>query len=70
MSNVTELGYVGFGVSNLKAWKKYATEVMGVEWFEEGGTAYLRNDLWHHRIALHQDASDDLLYIGWRVSDA
>ena len=70
MSNVTELGYVGFGVSNINAWKKYATEVMGVEWFEEAGTTYLRNDLWHHRIALHQDASDDLLYIGWRVADA
>jgi len=70
MSNVTELGYVGFGISNLKDWKQYATEVMGVEWFEEDDTAYLRLDLWHHRIALHQDASDDLLYVGWRVADA
>ena len=70
MSNVTELGYLGFGVSNLTKWKEYATEVIGAEWFEEGDVAYLRFDLWHHRIILHQDACDDLLYVGWRVSDA
>ena len=70
MSNVTELGYLGFGVSDLEKWKEYATEVVGAEWFEEGDTAYLRFDLWHHRIALHQDGSDDIAYVGWRVSDA
>ena len=70
MSCITELGYLGFGISSLKEWKEYATEVMGAEWLEEGGTAYLRLDLWHHRIALHKDALDDLLYVGWRVSDA
>ena len=70
MSNVTELGYVGFGVSNLENWKQYATDVIGAEWFEDDDAAYLRFDLWHHRIALHQDGSDDLLYVGWRVADA
>lgn len=70
MSNVTELGYVGFGVSDLAKWKEYATEVIGAQWEAQGDTAFLRLDLWHHRIALHQDASDDLLYLGWRVSDA
>ena len=69
MSNVTELGYVGYGVSDLKKWKEYATEVIGAQWQEEGDTAWLRLDLWHHRIALHKDASDDLLYLGWRVAD-
>lgn len=70
MSKVTELGYIGFGVSHLAKWKEYATEVIGAQWEEEGDIAYLRLDLWHHRIALHPDPSDDLLYIGWRVSDA
>src|SRR5438128_427343 len=69
MSNVTELGYVGFGISDLKKWKEYATEVIGAQWEEEGDIAYLRLDLWHHRITLHKDASDDLLYLGWRVAD-
>ena len=70
MSYVTELGYLGYGVSSLQQWKKYAREVIGAEWQEEYGVAYLRFDLWHHRIALHDDPVDDLLYVGWRVSDA
>lgn len=70
MSQVTELGYLGFGVSSLKNWERYATGIIGAEWSAEKNTAYLRLDLWHHRIALHQDAADDLLYVGWRVSDA
>jgi 2,3-dihydroxyethylbenzene 1,2-dioxygenase len=70
MSQVTELGYLGFGVSNLARWKEYATEVIGAEWIEQQGVGYMRVDLWHHRIALHADASDDLLYMGWRVHDA
>ena len=70
MSIVSELGYLGFGVSDLARWKDYATGVIGAEWIEEAEVAYLRVDLWHHRIALHRDASDDLLYMGWRVSDA
>jgi 2,3-dihydroxybiphenyl 1,2-dioxygenase len=69
MSQVTELGYVGFGISDPGKWKEYATGVIGAEWHEAGDVAYLRLDLWHHRIALHRDASDDLLYVGWRVSD-
>ena len=69
MSSVTELGYVGFGVSDLAKWKEYATEVVGAQWEHEGDTAYMRLDLWHHRIALHKDDSDDLMYLGWRVTD-
>ena len=66
---ITELGYLGIGVSSLSQWKAFAAEVLGAEWLEDGATAFLRLDLWHHRIALHEDGSDDLAYIGWRVAD-
>ena len=29
MSNVTELGYLGFRVSDGEAWRRFATEVVG-----------------------------------------
>ena len=69
MTRVTELGYMGISVSNADAWKTYATEVVGMEWVDEGekNTFYLRMDNWHHRIAIHVDGGDDLAYLGWRV---
>lgn len=67
---VTELGYLGLSVSNAEAWKKYATEVVGMEWVDEGekDRFYLRMDLWHHRFVAHVGTADDLEYIGWRVA--
>ncbi len=72
MVRVTELGYVGLQVSDMQAWRKYATECVGFEWLDEGegDRAYLRMDTWHHRFTLHQDKGDDLAYLGWRVPDA
>lgn len=71
MESVTELGYVGISVSDANAWKKYATEIMGLEVLDEGedDRYYLRMDYWHHRIVVHVDGNDDLEYIGWRVAD-
>ena len=67
---VTELGYIGVGVSDLAAWKKFAREIVGLEVVEEGASdsCFLRMDYWHHRIALHQDGTDDLAYLGFRVA--
>lgn len=72
MVQVTELGYIGFGVKDLEAWKKFAADVLGMEVIDEGESdrCYLRMDYWHHRIALHCDPSDDLLYLGFRVAGA
>lgn len=70
-SDVTELGYVGIGVSDLAAWRLYATEVVGME--ARGGTHegfQLRLDTWHHRIDVQKDGTDDVRYLGWRVADA
>lgn len=69
MVQVTELGYIGFGVKDLEAWKKFAADVVGMEIIDDGesGRCYLRMDYWHHRIALHSDPTDDLMYLGFRV---
>lgn len=70
MSKVTELGYLGFSVSNVEAWRDYAAAIVGMEVVDEGegDRVYLRMDSWHHRITLHADGGDDLAYIGWRVA--
>ena len=72
MVQVTELGYMGIGVKSLEEWKKFATELVGLEWADDGerGRAYLRMDFWHHRLVVQEDPSDDLLYLGFRVAGA
>lgn len=72
MVRVTELGYMGLQVSDPEAWRRYATECVGLEWLDEGegDRHYLRMDSWHHRIVLHAGPQDDLAYLGWRVPDA
>lgn len=66
---VTELGYIGLGVSDGEAWKDYASQVIGLQVVDEGegDRFYLRMDHWHHRIVVHVNGSDDLEYLGWRV---
>ena len=70
MSEVTELGYLRIGVSDLAIWRKFATEVIGLQVRDdtETGRLYLRSDTWHHRIILEEDGSDDLLAAGLRVA--
>ncbi|MGB6554289.1 MAG: VOC family protein [Candidatus Binataceae bacterium] len=70
MIQVTELGYIGFGVKDLNEWKQFAVNVLGMEVIDDGESdrCYLRMDYWHHRIALHADPSDDLMYLGFRVA--
>ncbi|HXX48895.1 MAG TPA: VOC family protein [Myxococcota bacterium] len=67
---VTELGYMGLGVSDLDAWKAFARDILGLEVVDEGerDRCYLRMDYWHHRLVLQRDASDDLAYLGFRVA--
>jgi 2,3-dihydroxybiphenyl 1,2-dioxygenase len=70
-TSVSELGYVGLGVSNLSAWRAFACDIMGLEWHEDvnsDGRAYLRMDYWHHRFVLHPDDRDDLQYVGFRAA--
>lgn len=70
MATVTELGYLGITVSDGDAWRRYATEVVGMELVDEGeaNRFYLRMDHWHHRICVTVDGTDELDYVGWRVA--
>ena len=69
MTAVTELGYVRFGVSDLAAWRDYATGVLGLEANGNGeAPMYLRSDAWHHRLVLEPDDRDDILGAGLRVA--
>ena len=69
MIQVTELGYMGLGVSNLAAWKSYAADMLGLEVVDGGPQrAWLRMDYHHHRLFLDEDGSDDLTVLGLRVA--
>jgi 2,3-dihydroxyethylbenzene 1,2-dioxygenase len=66
--SVTELGYVGFEVSELGAWHAFSTQILGMECIAEAAGARLRMDYWHQRIVLHEGAADDLRYAGFRLA--
>ncbi len=72
MVQVTELGYIGLGVSDVAGWTKFAREILGLEVRDEGegDRVYLRMDYWHHRIVLHANGDDDIAYLGLRVAGA
>jgi 2,3-dihydroxybiphenyl 1,2-dioxygenase len=66
---VQRLGYVGLGVSDIEAWERFATEILGfvTSGRADDGTLYLRQDSYHHRFALHPTAEDDIVYVGWEA---
>lgn len=70
-SRVTQLGYVGIEVSDVRGWEQFATDVLGLasNGADPDGTLFLRMDENHHRFALHQGKRDDLAYAGWEAQD-
>jgi len=72
MASVSELGYLGVGVSDVKAWHGLATDVLGMQVVpgDDRATSYLRLDDYHHRVELRAKGSDDLEFAGWEVPDA
>ena len=68
MAKVTSLGYLGIGVSDLDAWKAYATGVLGIEAIEQGSRLDLRYDEQIWRLSLAASGEDDLTFIGLEVS--
>ena len=72
MGLIRALGYLGFGVSDATAWKRFATGVLGVQVSEElaDGTVVLRHDSYKRRVFLHPGKGDDILYAGWETTDA
>jgi len=71
-SRVTQLGYLGMEVSDMAAWTPFASEVLGLQPNGSGadGALLLKMDEYHHRVALHPGARDDIAYAGWETPDA
>ena len=71
MASVTQLGYLGLGVSDVDEWERFATQTLGLEanGRDEDGSLFLRMDEYHHRFILHPAGGDDVAYVGWQVTD-
>ena len=71
MASVTQLGYLGIGVSDLARWEHFATNVLGLEvnGADADGSMFLRMDEYHHRFILQPGGADDLAFVGWEVRD-
>jgi 2,3-dihydroxybiphenyl 1,2-dioxygenase len=71
MAAVSRLGYLGFEVSDLAAWERFAVDVLGLvvsERRSDGGLAFRLDDQ-AQRIMLHPGPRDDLVYAGFEVDD-
>jgi 2,3-dihydroxybiphenyl 1,2-dioxygenase len=71
MAGVSQLGYLGLGISNAKAWHDLVASIIGMQVVpgDDKATSYLRMDEYHHRVELHSNGSDDLEFVGWEVPD-
>ena len=71
MASVSQLGYVGVGTSDTKAWQNLATNILGMEVVPGGdrATSYLRMDEYHHRFGRRSGDRDDIEFAGWEVAD-
>ncbi len=71
MVSVSQLGYVGVGISDAKAWHDLATNILGMQVIlGDDTTSYLRMDEYHHRLELRSNGSDELEFVGWEVPDS
>ena len=70
MTSITQLGYLGIGVSDINAWEEFATQTLGLQVSnkEDDGTLLLRLDDYHHRFLIHPTGEDDVAYLGWEVT--
>jgi len=67
-----KLGYLVFEVSDLGAWEKFATEILGLTVARrlDDGSLALRMDDHEQRILLTPGPADDLATLGWEVASA
>jgi 2,3-dihydroxybiphenyl 1,2-dioxygenase len=70
MSTGPRLGYLGFEVRDVAAWKSFATSVLGLELASETTGLSLRMDDWAQRFFVIPGDADDLCAMGWEVDDA
>lgn len=69
---VTQLGYLGIGVSDIAAWRDFGCDVLGLQESGRGAndSLFFRIDGYHHRFEMIPSGEDDLLFAGWEVKDA
>lgn len=64
-----QLSYIGLGVADLDAWRGFAVDTLGLMSEDATETMFLRLDSQAYRIALHETAEDDILYVGIEYND-
>jgi 2,3-dihydroxybiphenyl 1,2-dioxygenase len=71
MTAISRLGYLGFEVSNVPAWERFAADVLGLAIAERraDGVVALRMDEQAQRIVLHPGPRDDLVYAGFELEN-
>lgn len=68
--SIKSLGYLGFGVRDVEAWRSYLTRKLGLmEGMDGSGGIVFRVDSRAWRIALHEGVEDDLAYTGYEVAN-
>lgn len=68
---VKAVGYVGINAQDLEAWKRYATDVLGVQVNDiDKSGAQLKIDDYLWRIALHRSETDGFAYAGLEFANA
>ncbi len=69
--SVANLGYVGFEVSDLEAWRTYGSDILGMMAVDgPAGDLRFRLDDLAWRIAISQGDKDDIVLAGFEVADA
>ena len=70
MSLVKQIGYIGFEVSDLKAWEEFSSDVLGLMVVGETKKGFnLKLDSNDHRIFVTEGPCDDVFVIGFEVDD-
>src|SRR5262249_51369880 len=71
MPAISRLGYLGFEVSDVAAWERFAVDVLGlsVSSRQSDGSIAFRLDDQAQRIVVHPGPGNDLAYAGFEVDD-
>lgn len=69
MAEISSLGYVGFGVSDLDKWQTFATDILGMQvGHRDAHSMTLRMDEYCQRFFLEQSGEDDIIAAGWEFT--
>ncbi len=69
-SAIQQLAYLGLEVSDLAAWRSFATTVLGANVTEVDGGLGIQLDARDHRILLTEGPANDLIFVGWQADEA